>query len=261
MKTSPRMFLLAVITTILWPVVSQAADESPRPHSPVADLIYGLLPIVLIGGILWWFLRRSQRSPFMRRSMEYYERGEQHMLRMEQIGERIAATLGNMSTDAPLKVPRAANEAQNKSLARRLLEEVAATGAVDRLPEFLAPDCVAYHANIKGIDGFREHMLTFRHCYPDMVVTIDGQVAEGDIVVTWYTMQGTHLGAFRGMPPTKQRIKLQGVNVQRIENGRIVEWWGGGNSLEVLLELGLIRWAGNSDTSMLTHQSENPAGG
>ena len=49
----------------------------------------------MIGVILWWFLRRSQwsSSPFMRRSLEYYERSEQHMQKMEQIGERIAAAL------------------------------------------------------------------------------------------------------------------------------------------------------------------------
>jgi hypothetical protein len=46
---------------------------------------------------------------------------------------------------------------QNKSLARRLLEEVAATGAVDRLSEFMAPECVAHPAGIVGIAGFREH--------------------------------------------------------------------------------------------------------
>ena len=76
------------------------------------------------------------------------------------------------------------SESQNKLLARRLLEEVVNSGDVDRLPEFLAPDCVAPHTNIKSIEGFRDHVLTFHHCYPDLLVTVEGQVAEGDTVVT-----------------------------------------------------------------------------
>ena len=135
------------------------------------------------------------------------------------------------------------SESQNKLLARRLLEEVVNTGAVDRLSDFLAPEYVAPLLGIAGIDQARVHLLTFRRCYPDMVATVEGQVAEGDIVATWYVMRGTHLGAFMGVPATGKKITLRAVNVQRIQNGRIVEHWGGSNSLEVLLELGLVRWA------------------
>ncbi len=136
-----------------------------------------------------------------------------------------------------------ASESQNKSLARRLLEEVVNTGAVDRLSDFLAPEYVAPLLGIAGIDQAREHLLTFRRCYPDMVVTVEGQVAEGDIVATWYVMRATHLVAFGGVPATGKSITLRAVNVQRIRDGRIVEHWGGSNSLEVLLELGVVRWA------------------
>ena len=135
------------------------------------------------------------------------------------------------------------SESRNKLLARRFLEEMINTGAVDRLSDFLAPEYVAPHWGIAGIDQAREHMLVFRHCYPDMVVTVEGQVAEGDIVATWYVMRGTHLGAFMGVPATGKKITLRAVNVQRIRDGRIVEHWGGSNSLEALLELGVVRWA------------------
>ncbi len=135
------------------------------------------------------------------------------------------------------------SESQNKLLARRFLEEVVNTGAVERLSDFLAPEYVARDVGVTGLDEAREHLLVFRHCYPDMVVTVEGQVAEGDIVVTWYVMRGTHLGAFGGVPATGKKITLRAVNVQRIRDGRIVEHWGGSNSLEALLELGVVRWA------------------
>jgi steroid delta-isomerase-like uncharacterized protein len=135
------------------------------------------------------------------------------------------------------------SQSQNKLLARRLLEEVVNTGAVDRLSDFLAPEYVAPDVGIAGIDQAREHLLTFRHCYPEMVVTVEGQVAEGDIVATWYVMRATHLVAFGGVPATGKTITLRAVNVQRIRDGRIAEHWGGSNSLEALLELGVVRWA------------------
>ncbi len=150
-------------------------------------------------------------------------------------------------------------KSKNKLLARRLLEEVANTGAVERLPELLSPDYVAIDFGISGIEGAREHFLEFRRCYPDMVVTVEGQVAEGDIVVTWWVMRGTHLGEVAGVPPTGKPITLHGVNVQRIRNGRIVEHWGGSNSLEALLELGVVRWAGKVDSASAATAANLPA--
>jgi steroid delta-isomerase-like uncharacterized protein len=153
------------------------------------------------------------------------------------------------------------SESQNKLLARRFLEEVVNTGAVDRLTEFLAPECVAHHSGSAGIEQFREHVLTFHRCYPDMVVAVEGQVAEGDIVVTWYLMRGTHLGAFGGVPATGKQITLRGVNVQRIRNGRIIEHWGGSNSLEALLELGVVRWASDLEAAGPAQPGAAPTGG
>ncbi len=86
------------------------------------------------------------------------------------------------------------SEAENKLLARRLLEEVVNAGAVERLPEFLASDCRNPYTGAEGLEWYREHVLTFRRCYPDLVVTVDGQVAEDDTVVTWWTMRGTNTG-------------------------------------------------------------------
>lgn len=137
-------------------------------------------------------------------------------------------------------------QSENKLLARRLLEEVGNSGAVDRLPEFLASDCTMPQTEMQGLAWFREHLLTFHHCYPDLVITMDGQVAEGDTVVTWWTMRGTHLGELASVPATKKQITLRGVNVQKVRAGRIIEHWGGSDSLEVLLELGVVRWAGSS---------------
>jgi predicted ester cyclase len=157
---------------------------------------------------------------------------------------------------------RMTSESQNKLLARRFLEEIVNTGAVDRLSDFLAPEYAAPDVGIAGIDQAREHLLTFRHCYPDMVVTVDGQVAEGDIAVTWFIMRATHLVSFGGVQATGKKITLRAVNLQRIRDGRIVEHWGGSNSLEALLELGVVRWASDLGAVSPTAQpGASPNGG
>ena len=142
------------------------------------------------------------------------------------------------------------SEAENKSLARRLLEEVGNTGALDRLAEFLAADCTIPHANAQGLAWFREHLLTFRKCYPDMVITVDGQIAEDDTVVTWWTMRGTHSGHWASVRPTHKAIRLFGVNIQKFRNGRIVEHFGSSNSLEALMELGVVKWVSDQPSSL-----------
>ena len=73
---------------------------------------------------------------------------------------------------------------ENKLLARRLIEEVVNTGDVNRLSEFLAPHFVVHHANITGIEGFRDHVLAFHRWYPDLVVTVEGQVAFPQLTYT-----------------------------------------------------------------------------
>lgn len=154
------------------------------------------------------------------------------------------------------------SEAENKLLVRRFIEEVGNTGAVDRLPEFFASEFKIAHTN-QGLSWYREHILTFHKCYPDLVITVDGQVAEGDIVVTWGTLRGTHSGDCAGVRATHKRIVLHAIDIHKFRNGRIVEQFGGSNSLEALMELGLVKWASgqpgaltNGDPAALSGNSE-----
>ena len=94
--TSVATFVFTwALTPALW-----AAEE--RAHEPgrAAEILYAVVPLILIGALLWWFLRKSQKSPFMQRSVGYYERSEQHMERLEQLLERIATALERKDKDA-----------------------------------------------------------------------------------------------------------------------------------------------------------------
>lgn len=131
-----------------------------------------------------------------------------------------------------------------KRLVRRFYEEVVGTGDVDRVPEFVAEECVETDGLTRvesGIDGMREHVRGVRAVYPDLRITVDRQIAEGEWVATLITARGTHRGSWLGMKPTGRPLVFTGVNVDRVVGGRIVEHGGAANMLLPFLEAGAIR--------------------
>ena len=136
---------------------------------------------------------------------------------------------------------------QNKLVVRRYIEEIVSTGNVDRISEFISPDYVEVYRGTRhpiGLEGARKHVLGVRQTYPDLHLTIDRQVAEGDWVVTQVTARGTHRGTWLGMKPTGKAVEITAVNVDRVVGGRIVEHGGAANSLEALLDIGAVRVVG-----------------
>jgi predicted ester cyclase len=135
---------------------------------------------------------------------------------------------------------------ENKSLVRRYYEEVVNTGDVNRVAEFISPDFVEVHNNTRhpiGLEGAKEHVLGVRRTYPDLFLTVEQQIAEGEWVVTRVTARGTHEGVWLGMRPTGQNLEMTAVNIDRVVDGRIVEHGGAANLLEPFLEIGAIRIA------------------
>src|SRR5215469_9080728 len=154
---------------------------------------------------------------------------------------------------------------QTKLVVRRYVEEVVNTGNVDRLVEFISPDYVEVYRGTRyavGLEGARKHLLDVRETYPDLHLTIDRQIAEGDWVVTQVTARGTHRGSWLGMKPTGKSVEITGVNVDRVVGGRIVEHGGAANSLEALLDIGAVRVVGpetESDAESVAPPDGGPA--
>ena len=133
---------------------------------------------------------------------------------------------------------------ENKQLVRRLYEEVVNTGDVENIASFVSPDCVETDGKVRvvsGIEGMANHVIAVREVYPDLHLTIERQIAEGDWVVTVVTARGTHRGTWLGMKPTGRSLVFTGVNVDKVQEGRIVEHGGAANMLETLLEAGALR--------------------
>src|ERR687898_607991 len=76
---------------------------------------------------------------------------------------------------------------------------------------------------------------------PDLKITIEDAIAEGDQVVTRYTIRGTHQGETEEFgPPTGKQMELRGITIHRFEDGKIVEEWEAYDNLSVLQQLGLV---------------------
>ena len=134
-------------------------------------------------------------------------------------------------------------EINNKTIIRRFAEEIENTGDVTNIGEFIAEDYVEVYEGERyqiGIKGAIDHVLGVRRVYPDLKLTIENQISEGEQVVTIYLVTGTFKKEWLGMQPTGKPIKFTGVNVDRIKNGKIVEHGGAANLLEPLLKSGVI---------------------
>jgi predicted ester cyclase len=144
------------------------------------------------------------------------------------------------------------NTETNKAVVRRFYERVVNTGDISILESLLSPDYTERHDGVVyavGIDGAKNHVLGVRQTYPDLQLTIERQIAEGEWVATCATATGTHAGAWLGMKPTGKRVTYTVVNVDRVVDGRIVEHGGAANLLGPLLQIGAVRVSERADES------------
>jgi len=148
-------------------------------------------------------------------------------------GAVVAAT----STHAAESTPET-----NKTLARRFTLEAWGTGNAALLDELLCPGFVN-HNPFPGTAGNREgekQAITMHStAMVDRQATVDDLIAEGDKVAARYSFSATHKGKFLGVAPTGKRVKITGINIYRIERGKIVELWRQVDVVGMLQQLGV----------------------
>ncbi len=132
---------------------------------------------------------------------------------------------------------------ENKTVIRRLYEEVWNEHNPDALDEFAAPDLVNHDMLPEykhGIDGFK-HLIRWVHtASPDGRHDIEDMIAEGDKVAARVTVSGTHTGEIRGIPPTGRRFSVEHVHWYRLADGKIAEQWSVRDDLGQMQQLGVI---------------------
>src|SRR5689334_21882142 len=116
----------------------------------------------------------------------------------------------------------------NKSLVYRWFDEVWNQGRDATIDELLAPNGVAtgLRESDKPVHGPAEFKIFFfnlRTSFPDLRVTIDDALEEGEQVAVRVKIEGTHLGNGIGVPPSGRRMSIAGILIIRFANGKIVE--------------------------------------
>jgi steroid delta-isomerase-like uncharacterized protein len=131
---------------------------------------------------------------------------------------------------------------QNRLLVRRGIEEVYNRGNLAVVDELVAHDFVIHlpSEEIRGPEGAKRYVAALRAAFPDLQITIEDQLADGDKVATRWTARGTHTGAFQGIPPTGKRGSMTGIDIDRIADGRVVECWMNSDDLGLLQQLGVV---------------------
>jgi steroid delta-isomerase-like uncharacterized protein len=132
----------------------------------------------------------------------------------------------------------------NKALVRRFYEDAWNKHNPALVDETHRADYVDRSPDIPGIPHTREGLKLFMGAYlrafPDAHISIEDQLAEGDRVVTRWTGRGTQTGELMDLPPSGKKAVVQGVQVDRLSGGKIVESWTSFDQLGMLQQLGAL---------------------
>ena len=131
---------------------------------------------------------------------------------------------------------------ENKVRVRRLYEEIFNKKNLVSIDDYFAPTVIDHSLPPGvpgGIEGVRLTIAMFLGAFPDLHLTLEDLIAEGEQVVAHWTLCGTHQGASLGMPPTGKQVTMPGISILRLESGMAVETWVIFDQLGMLQQLGL----------------------
>jgi len=132
---------------------------------------------------------------------------------------------------------------ENKAVARRLVEEVWNKKNLDLIDEIIAADYVDHTLPTgvpPGREGAKAFIGAYLNAFPDLKITVEDMLAEGDKVVTRWSATGTHTGELLGIPATGKQVTVTGLDITRFSGGKSVEYWGQFDQMGMMQQLGVI---------------------
>jgi predicted ester cyclase len=132
----------------------------------------------------------------------------------------------------------------NKDVVRRMVDECVNEHREELLGQFVAVDVRVHPGtpgaapDAEGMDALRTAFRGFRVTFPDLRITLEQMVAEGDLDATRWTATGTHSAELAGIPATGRPVRWGGTDLYRLAGGLIAEWWRNDDVTELLRQLG-----------------------
>jgi predicted ester cyclase len=130
---------------------------------------------------------------------------------------------------------------RNKEAVRRFFQEIWNDGDESAIDRFIAEDAAGNDPKFGvGRESFRRQWRRWRAAFPDIRFELDELVAEGDTVVSRWTLTGTHTGPFLGAAPTGVRIRVAGMSLDHLRDGIVVSGFDAWDALGLRQQLGLV---------------------
>ena len=126
--------------------------------------------------------------------------------------------------------------ADPKAVVRGYMEELLNERNWDKWDEYFSETVQFNETNISK-DSVMAMSASLRSAFPDMQLSIEDQIAEGDKVATRVVFRGTHQGDFNGIPPTGRLVEYAGIAIDRIVDGKVVQMWHVANSSDIHRQL------------------------
>jgi steroid delta-isomerase-like uncharacterized protein len=133
---------------------------------------------------------------------------------------------------------------QNKTVVRRLIDELWNKGNLQVADEIIAPTYQHHDASTpdfgKGPEGEKKRVNLYRTAFNDFRLNIEDLYAEGETVVARWSCRGVHKGELNGIAPTGKQFAITGITIARFSNGKIVEGFVNWDALGMMRQLGVV---------------------
>jgi predicted ester cyclase len=135
---------------------------------------------------------------------------------------------------------------QENNLLCRWFEEVWNKGRLEAVDELAAPGFVAHGLTdeagntVTGRDAFKAFWRRLRESFPDVQITVEDGLVDGDKVMVRCTVQATHSGAGNGAAPAQTPVTFSGMCVGRVKDGQLIEGWNTFDFLSMYQQLGVV---------------------
>lgn len=133
---------------------------------------------------------------------------------------------------------------QNKTVVRRLVEELWNKGNLPVADELIAPTYTYHDASTpdfgRGPESEKKRATLYRTAFSDLRLTVEDMIAEGETVVARWSCRGAHKGDLNGIAPTGKQFAISGVSVVRFSGGKMVEGWINWDALGLMQQLSVV---------------------
>jgi steroid delta-isomerase-like uncharacterized protein len=130
---------------------------------------------------------------------------------------------------------------QRKAVARRVFDEIFNQGKFELAAEIYAQDFVNHGLTRDiGLKEDQDAARGWKSAAPDLQMTVDKLLVDGECVVALWHGEGTNTGTGNGLPATGKKIKGRGITIWRIVDGKIREEWSQFDQARLMLQLGLL---------------------